>query len=75
MILRVAYSGDRPPFAFLRRLHRQQEISSGCRDVPKIRLQVADLEVARPVPAQDGVIPYPAENRATGVVLKLKAVG
>jgi hypothetical protein len=59
MILPIGYSGKRLLFALLRRLHRQYTINTCCPEVLKIRLQVTNLEVAHPVPPQDGVIPPP----------------
>ena len=59
MILPIGYFGERPPFALLRRFHRLYTINTCCPEVRKIRLQVTDLEVAHPVPPQDGVIPTP----------------
>src|ERR1039458_7609548 len=59
MILPIGYFGERPPSALLRRLHRYYTINTCRPEVRKIRLLVADLEVAHPVPPQDGVIPAP----------------
>ena len=59
MNLRIVHFGERPPSALFRRLHRYYTINTCRPEVRKIRLLVADLEVAHPVPPQDGVIPAP----------------
>ena len=59
MNLRIVHFGARPPSALLRLRHRYYTINSCHLGTLKIRLLVADLEVAHPVPPQDGVIPAP----------------
>jgi len=59
MLLPIGYFGKSLLSALLHLPHRQYTINTCCPVVPKFRLQVADLEVAHPVPLQDGVIPAP----------------
>ena len=44
-------------FVSFRRRHRQSKVNSYCIEAAQVGSQVADLEVARPIPPQNGVVP------------------
>lgn len=46
-------------FSVFRRCHRSSKVDSCSLKAVKVRSQVADLEVTRPIPPQNGVVPAP----------------